>query len=420
MYSEIGVVPPLAPQVHSLNHGSTLKMTIPTEPTLSETAASPAGSSVEELLLKLADFEPTILPVVSIYLNTQCDQHGRTPDVQPYLDREFKSLARTWPAGTPERESFDCDGDRIRAFVAEGLETSANGLAIFACSGKEFFETIQLTAPVHEHRIYVYNQPHLYQLALIDDENPRYAAVFTDANRARIFVFGLGRKLDDDQVKNKTMHRVKVGGWSQARYQRRVENAQSQHAKEVAEHLVEIVRKDRISHIVIAGDSETVPLLMEHLPQEIRGMVVAGPKIANHASEREIFSATIDTIKEESAKTESEKVDLLLQLYRARGLAVVGPEATLEALTNGQVDELLLSKLLERTNEEPALIDAMIAPEIPDSSGGTGSDQPREASLPDLLVTKATQTGAAIVFIEESTLLEAVGGVGAILRWRNP
>jgi peptide subunit release factor 1 (eRF1) len=39
--------------------------------------------------------------------------------------------------------------------------------------------------------------------------------------------------------------------------------------------------------------------------------------------------------------------------------------------------------------------------------------------LPDLLVTKATQTGAAIVFIEESTLLEAVGGVGAILRWRN-
>jgi hypothetical protein len=215
----------LAPQVHDLKHGSPLKMTTPTEPTVSDTPASPAGSAVEELLLKLADFEPTILPVLSIYLNMQSDQHGRTPDVRPYLDREFKSLARTWPAGTPERESFDRDGEHIRAFIAEDLENSANGLAIFACSGKEFFETIQLTAPVHEHRIYVYNQPHLYQLALIDDENPRYAAVFTDANRARIFVFGLGSKLDDDQVENKTMHRVKVGGWSQARYQRRVENA---------------------------------------------------------------------------------------------------------------------------------------------------------------------------------------------------
>jgi peptide subunit release factor 1 (eRF1) len=98
---------------------------------------------------------------------------------------------------------------------------------------------------------------------------------------------------------------------------------------------------------------------------------------------------------------------------------VVGPEATLEALTNGQVDELLLSKLLERTNEEPAMIAAVMAPEIPDASGGTESDEPREASLPDLLVTKAAQTGAAITFIEDSTLLEAVGGVGAILRWRN-
>jgi peptide subunit release factor 1 (eRF1) len=395
-------------------------MTTPTEPMTAVAPAAPAGSAVEQLLVKLADFEPTGLPVLSIYLNLQSDQHGRTPDVQPYLDREFKALARTWPAGTPERESFDRDEERIRAFVAGDLENAANGLAIFACSGKNFFETIQLAAPVREHRIYVYNQPHLYQLALIDDENPRYAAVFTDANRARIFVFGLGKKLDDDQVKNKTMHRVKVGGWSQARYQRRVENAQAQHAKEVAEHLVEIVREDRISQIVIAGDSETVPVLMEHLPQEIRKMVVEGPKIANHASEQEIFSATIDTINEESARTETEKVNRLLEAYRARGLAVVGPEATLEALANGQVDELLLSKLLERTNEEPVLIDPVIAPEIPDASGGTESDQPREASLPDLLVTKATQTSAAITFIEDSTLLESVGGVGAILRWRNP
>lgn len=62
------------------------------------------------------------------------------------------------------------------------------------------------------------------------------------------------------------MHRVKVGGWSQARYQRRVENAQQQHAGEVAERLVQIVREDRAAQIVVAGDSETVPLLMEQLP----------------------------------------------------------------------------------------------------------------------------------------------------------
>jgi peptide subunit release factor 1 (eRF1) len=380
---------------------------------------STGESAVGQLLEKLVDFEPTTFPVLSVYLNMQPDQHGRTPDLRPYLEREFKSLAHTWLAGTPERESFDRDAERILTLVDDGLDRSSNGLALFACSAREFFESIQLEASIHEHRIYVYHQPHLYQLALIDDENPRYAAVLTDASRARIFVFGLGTKEDESRITGKKMHRVKVGGWSQARYQRRVENAQQHHLKEVAEHLAKIVREDRVTQIVIAGDSEMVPRLMGELPQELRGMVVEGPTLARDASEQEIFSSTLDKIKEESVKSDAEKVDRLLEAYRSRGLGVVGPEATLEALTNGQVDELLLSKLLERTNEEPVQVDAIVAPEIPDSGGGTESDGPREASLPDLLVTKGRQTGAGITFIEDSTMLESVGGVGAFLRWRN-
>jgi peptide subunit release factor 1 (eRF1) len=390
-------------------------MPLPTDAAPNEAPVSPA----EQLLDKLSDFEPTTFPVLSLYLNMQPDQHGRTPDLKPYLERELKALAQTWQTGTPERESFDRDAERIVTFVDERVDNSVNGLALFACSAKDFFETMQMDAPIPEHRIYVYNQPHLYQLALIDDENPRYAAVLTDANRARIFIFGFGRKLDDEQVKGKKMHRVKVGGWSQARYQRRVENAQQQHAKEVAEHLARIVREDKVTQIVVTGDSETVPVLMEELPQELRDMVVEGPKIARDASEQEVFEATMEKIKEESVKTDAEKVERLLETYRARGLAAVGPEATLEALTNGQVDELLLSKLLEKTNEEPVAIDAVVAPEIPDSTGGTESDEPREVSLPDLLVTKAKQTSADITFIQDSPALESVGGVAAFLRWRT-
>ncbi len=386
-----------------------------TDVTQNETTASPA----EQLLDQLAEFEPTTFPVLSVYLNMQRDQNGRAPELRPYLERELKPLARSWQAGTPERESFDRDAERILAFVDESVDRSTNGLALFACSAKDFFESIEMKAPIAEHRIYVYNQPHLYQLALVDDENPRYAAAITDANRARIFVFGLGGTLDFERVTGKKMHRVKVGGWSQARYQRRVENAQQAHAKEVAEQLARIAREDRVSRIVVTGDPETVPLLMEELPQDVRELVVEGPKIGRDASETDVFTATMEKIKEGDAKSDAEKVERLLQAYRGRGLAAVGPEASLEALTNGQVDELLLSALLEKTNEEPVAVDAIVAPEIPDSTGGTASDEPREVSLPDLLVTKAKQTGAKITFIEDSAELEAVGGVGAFLRWRS-
>ena len=110
-------------------------MSTSTELTNAENA--PAGeSSAGQLLEKLVDFEPTTFPVLSVYLNMQPDQHGRTPDLRPYLEREFKSLAHTWQVGTPERGSFDRDAGRILAFVDQDLDRSANGLALFRLLGK--------------------------------------------------------------------------------------------------------------------------------------------------------------------------------------------------------------------------------------------------------------------------------------------
>ena len=373
---------------------------------------------MEEPLARLVAFEPTTFPVLSVYLNTQPDQHGRTPDAVPYLHREFKALARTWAPSSPERHSFDRDAERIVAFATSQIDRAANGVALFACWGaEEFFEAIQLTTPFSDNRVYAYSQPDLFQLARIDEQYPRYAAVLTDTNTARIFVFGLGHVIDAEQVKGKKVHRVKVGGWSQARYQRRVGNAHQEHAKEVVERLVQIVREDQVSHIVLAGDSVVIPLLQEQLPPEMVSMVEV-MKLDLHASEQDVLTATLKKLQEQEAKTAEEKVDRLMQRYRARGLAAVGVQETLEALTNGQVEELLVSGALAESHPAPEEVPAILAPEIPDSDGGTKSEEPRQASIPDLLVTKAKQTGAIVTFIEDPALLESVGGVAAFLRWR--
>jgi len=141
-------------------------------------------------------------------------------------------------------------------------------------------------------------------------------------------------------------------------------------------------------------------------------------KLDIHASERDVLTATLEKLQEQEAKTAGEKVERLMQQYRARGLAVVGLQETLEALANGQVDELVLSGGLEASHPQLEEVEAILAPEIPDSNGGTESEEPRQASLPDLLVTKAKQTGATVTFIEDAALLESVGGVAGFLRWR--
>ena len=229
---------------------------------------------------RLLDFEPTTLPVISLYLNTQPDNHGRD-SFEGFIQRQFASRARTFAAGSPELESFSRDTARIQQYLEKELKPSANGLALFACSGAdEFFEAVQLGAPVDEHRLYVYNQPHLYHLARLDDEYPRYAALVTDANSARIFVFGLGEKVADAKVKGKKVQRVKVGGWSQARYQRRVGNAHKEHAKESIDALERIVREQRLTEERRArarrADDEDEPVVAR-----------TGPGVAPAATPRE-------------------------------------------------------------------------------------------------------------------------------------
>src|ERR1035438_1061485 len=143
-----------------------------------------------------------------------------------------------------------------------------------------------------------------------------------------------------------------------------------------------------------------------------------GKRIDIYSSGQDVPTPTPPQPSEQEVRTVAEKVDRLMQQYRARGLAVVGPQETLEALANGQVEELLVSGALEESHPLPEEVSAILAPQIPDSAGGTTSQEPRQASLPDLLVTKATQTGATVTFIEDGALLESVGGVAAFLRWR--
>jgi peptide subunit release factor 1 (eRF1) len=375
------------------------------------------ANDLEAQFQRLLDFEPTTLPVISLYLNTQPDKHGRD-SFDGFIQRQFASRARTFAPGSPELESFTHDTARIQEYLEKELKPSANGLALFACSGAGgFFEAVQLGAPVEEHRLYIYNQPHLYHLARLDDEYPRYAALVTDANSARIFVFGLGEKVADAKVKGKKMQRVKVGGWSQARYQRRVGNAHKEHAKESIDALERIVREEGIRQVVLAGDPAMIPVIQEQLSKQLAEKVIDVLRLDTKAPEHEIFTATLDAVREQDAATDAGKVRRLFEYYRAGGLAVVSPQDTLEALTNGQVDELLISASLERTHAEEETVDAIIAPEIPDAEGSTATDDPRPVLIADLLVTKAKQTSAQISFIEDPALLESVGGVAGFLRW---
>src|SRR5688572_10579689 len=301
----------------------------------------PLADSLSAQLDRLAALEPGPFPVISLYLNAQPDQHGRD-HFEPFLRKELAQRIRTFPADGPERESLDKDGEQIRAFLTT-VDASVNGVAIFASAGAGLFETIELAAPIDEHRLFISSQPHLYPLARALDQHPRYAVLMADSHFSRIFVVAANTVEATEQVTGTKTRRHKMGGWSQARYQRHIENYHQQHAKEVAETLARLVRDEGIGSIVIAGDDVAVPLVRNELAKDVAARVVDVVKLDEHQPDRQIVDATIEALRQKDAESDRERVDAVLGAYRAGGLAAIGVEPILAALELGQVDELLIT-----------------------------------------------------------------------------
>jgi peptide chain release factor subunit 1 len=373
--------------------------------------------SLNQLLDRLAVFTPTELPVLSLYLNAQADQHGRD-SFASFVRKELPTRAKTYPLRSPARESVDRDTERIKKYLQDEVQPSTNGIAIFACAGaEEFFEAVQLEVPLTKHELYVDHQPHLYPLARVLDQHQRYAVLLADTNAARLFVFGTGERLQAKEVQNTKVSHTRVGGWSQARYQRHVKNYHLQHAKEVVEALGQVVQQDKIERIILAGDEVIIPVLREQMSPQLLDKVIDILRLDITTPEHEIVQAALGALHEQDAKDEEDKVRRLLDEFRSGGLAVVGAHDTLAALANGQVDELVISATLENLQAEEEEVDALLTARAPDGEANSSTNSP-VVIVADELVTRARQISAQVTFIENPALLADVGGVGARLRYR--
>jgi peptide subunit release factor 1 (eRF1) len=344
---------------------------------------------LREQLDRLAAIEPSDRSIVSLYLDLRTNENGQRTQVDTFLRNSFDEQARSLTGNA--RASFERTGERISQYIANQAAKSAKGLAIFASTTEDLFEAISFDVPIERSSMHLDAVPHLYPLAQINDQYPRYAALLLDTNSADLYVFALGATQRRESVQGEKTRRTSMGGWSQARYQRRANNFHKQHIKEVVDLLGKVVADERLNHIVIAADQVARPFLMEQLPKHLAEKVIDMANVdVKSPPEHEFLAETMAALRQADAKTDAEHVRQMLDAWRAGGLAVAGIEPTLRALEMRQVEELLIAA-------KPDRVDGPV----------------------DELVAKAQQNSARIRFIEDDALLDDVGGVGALLRFKS-
>jgi peptide chain release factor subunit 1 len=367
-------------------------------------------------LRKLLDFEPGQGPFISAYLDTSVNENSkRTFDT--VLKKQISDARDRFSEDSAERGAFEQDVEKINAHL-DGLAPAVQGVAIFACSKAGFFKTFEFQAPFAENMFFVFDRPHLYPLIRLVSQNPRFAVAQADTNSAHIYVFERGEIYSRDDIQNVKTNRTEVGGWSQMRFQRHLENFHQQHAKEVAAELDKLVRNERIEKVILAGDETVIiPILKTELSNEVSKKVIGTMPLSVSAPEHEVLAEAEKCLHRHETLEDMKAVEMLKEQDHENGRGVTSIGKVLPALLNGQVQELYISSDFDAIEYDVDQVNKIFK----DYAPGIDEELPnakRTGLVIDELLRVAADTADDIRFIEDENLLKESGGVGALLRYQ--
>ena len=75
----------------------------------------------------------------------------------------------------------------------------------------------------------------------------------------------------------------------------------------MVERLGQIVQAENAAHIVLLGDPVILSVVQEEMPKQLAEMVVDTVKMDTKATDQDVFTTTLDKMRELDAKTDAEK-----------------------------------------------------------------------------------------------------------------
>lgn len=210
------------------------------------------------------------------------------------------------------------------------------------------------------------------------------------------------------------IQRSKPGGWSQRRFQERVQTTWDQNAGEVADALVRLVERVDARLVLVAGDVHAVQLLRDNLPDHVAAMVreVDGGRSAD-GSEEAVEAQARTWLATAVAQEARELLEKLKEERGQQDRAAEGLQATTAALNEARVAVLLVPAEME---DATLWFGAEAVPVAASRQALTdlGGDEPQEGPAVDVLIRAALGTGAAVRILPAAALPQQVA---AILRW---
>jgi peptide subunit release factor 1 (eRF1) len=306
-----------------------------------------ASQLTEDALRALSEVEADETVVVSLFLDLDPAQFATPPARASQITAllsELDGLLRDESLSQDAADALKVDRERIEAFLRDDdLDVDgAAALAIYSSDALEVFQAVKLGDRI-DAAVHIDQRPILEPLMGLQDEGA-WCVLLVTRDSARLFRGGPTgiREIHDLESDVKNQH--SAGGWSQARFERSVEQEVEWHLERATDLLFRHFKRRPFDHLIVGANNEALrPALTgethAYLAERIRGWVDIDEK---RASDSEVFEAVREVMDAHLEQEERALLERFAAEKATDGRAAEGIEPVLAALAERRVETLLV------------------------------------------------------------------------------
>lgn len=370
---------------------------------------------------RLAEIKTHPFKATSFYLNTDKGQQSLKAINAAYkallnqakMDLEKKNLTKE------VKKMLSEDLEKVSLFCTQRLNSwKAPGLAIFSCSGKNFWQELELP---HGPRNRVVQDFDFYTrpLSAILEKFKKLCVFLINRKEAHWYEIYMGGIKLLYSLTSDVPKQVKKGGfegYESKRIERHIEAHLLEHFKKSVQKTFDILKKNNFGWLLVGCDDQFYPqleaLFHSYVKEKLKGRIKARPGVEESTVLRECLQ-----IEEKLKKTEEEDLvkKFVSELERG-GRAISGLPDILKKLNSFEVQSLLVTHNFSKPGKVCPQCRALFLKEETCPSCKVKTEM--AADIVDQTIELALNRDIPVYQITPHSRLEHYGNIGAFLKFK--
>src|SRR3954447_6641349 len=361
--------------------------------------------------------------VLSIFINLDPAEFATPParasEISSVIDDVHRRVRESDGLSHDARKGLEEDVKRADAFLRDLSPKGAHGFALFASEAAGLFEGMRLPRPI-DTRAVINDSPFVEPLVELLGAGGNWMVVLVNRQTGRL-LRGDGNQLQELAAIQDDVHgQHSQGGWSQARYQRSVDEDVMDHLKNVADAVFLRFKRAPFDHLLLGGPGETRSDFEGKLHPYLRERLAGWIDIdVENTSADAVAKAAREKIEAHTRTSEREALERLQEGVAKKGRGTAGLEQTLTALNERRVETLLLMENFDAAGCTCPQCGSVYA-----MNGGTcpadGSTLDCRDNVIENAMHLALEQSAHVLVVRDddnARELESHGGIAAVLRF---